>query len=40
MYVGESKTLTEIDDRIILEDSLIVTLELTLEKIVREAMKE
>jgi len=32
--------LTEIDDRMILEDSLIVTMELTLEKIVREVMKE
>jgi len=32
--------LTEIDDRIILEDSLIVTMELTLEKIVREVMKD
>ena len=32
--------MTEIDDRIILEDSLIVTLELTLEKIVREVMEK
>jgi len=32
--------LTEIDDRMILEDSLIVTMELTLEKIVREVMKD
>jgi len=32
--------LTEIDDRMILEDSLIVTMELTLEKIVREVMKK
>ncbi len=32
--------MTELDDQIILNDSLIVTLELTLEKVVREVMKE
>lgn len=32
--------MTELDDRIILEDSLIVTMELTLEKIVREVIKD
>jgi len=32
--------MTEIDDRMILEDSLIVTMELTLEQIVREVMKK
>ncbi len=32
--------MTELDDQIILNDSLIVTLELTLEKVVREVMNE
>jgi len=32
--------MTELDDQIILNDSLIVTLELTLEKVVREVMND